>query len=239
MKDTPDANKKEVESMFDSIAKHYDFLNRLLSFGADIYWRRKAIRIISEYLKPTYILDVACGTGDFSIEAAKLNPVKITGIDISEKMLDTGRDKISNKGLTHKIELLRGDSEKLPFDDKQFDLVMCAFGVRNFSDRMKGLKEMSRVLKDGGMVVILEFTKPAGKIFGKIYELYFFRILPLVGKMISGDPSAYKYLPESVYNFPPEEDFVRMMNEAGFSDIHYTSFTRGIVTFYRGLKIEQ
>jgi len=98
---------------------------------------------------------------------------------------------------------------------------------------------MSRVLKNGGMVMILEFTKPAGKIFGKIYELYFFRILPLVGKMISGDPSAYKYLPESVYNFPPEEDFVRMMNEAGFSDIHYTSFTRGIVTFYRGLKIEQ
>jgi len=230
-------NKKEVESLFDSIAGHYDFLNRLLSFGADIYWRRKAIRTVKESLKTSHILDVACGTGDLAIEAAKLNPEKITGIDISEKMLETAKKKITRKRLSHKIELLRGDSENLPFGNNQFDLVMCAFGVRNFNDRMKSLKEMSRVLRNEGMVLILEFSKPDRKIFGKIFEVYFFRILPYVGKLISGSPYAYRYLPESVYDFPSKEEFSGMMKEADFTGVRSVSFTGGIVTIYRGFKM--
>jgi len=222
--------------MFDSIAGHYDFLNRLLSFGADIYWRRKAIRIIKRFLRPSHILDVACGTGDLAIEASKLDPEKITGIDISEKMLETGRKKINSKGLSHKIELLRGDSENLPFGDNQFDLVMCAFGVRNFSDRMKSLKEMSRVLRNDGVVMILEFSKPEGKIFAKIFEIYFFRILPFLGRLISGSSYAYRYLPESVYAFPSKEEFSGIMNEAGFTDVRTSLFTGGIVAFYLGFK---
>ena len=159
----PNEDKRAaVESMFDSIAWRYDFLNHFLSFNFDRLWRRRAIKIISKSYKSPYILDVATGTGDLAIAAMKLNPCKISGIDISSKMLEIGSEKIKKKGYSGKIDLICGDSEKIPFDDNIFDVAMVAFGVRNFSDPLKGLSEMSRVIRDGGMIMVLEFSKPSG-----------------------------------------------------------------------------
>lgn len=154
-------NKAAVESMFDSIAWRYDFLNHFLSFGIDRLWRRRVIKIISRSYKNPYILDVATGTGDLAIASMKLNPSKIAGIDISLKMLEIGEEKIRKKGFSGKIELMPGDSENIPFDDNVFDVAMVAFGVRNFSDPMKGLSEMKRVIRNRGMIVVLEFSKPS------------------------------------------------------------------------------
>ncbi|MGQ9620449.1 MAG: bifunctional demethylmenaquinone methyltransferase/2-methoxy-6-polyprenyl-1,4-benzoquinol methylase UbiE [Bacteroidales bacterium] len=235
----PEKEKKiDVELMFNSIARRYDFLNHFLSFGYDRYWRRKAIKIVAETLTPSFVLDVATGTGDLAVEAVKLNPVKITGIDISEKMLALGRKKIQKKGLSGKIELISGNSENLPFDDNSFDLVMTAFGIRNFNDILKGLREMTRVLNGKGMLMILEFSIPVSKLFRRLFGFYFFRILPLAGRLLSGHLSAYRYLPESVESFPDREKFARLMLEAGLKDVTYDTFTGGIVTIYRGLKVK-
>jgi demethylmenaquinone methyltransferase / 2-methoxy-6-polyprenyl-1,4-benzoquinol methylase len=228
--------KVMVESMFDSIAWRYDFLNHFLSFGIDRIWRRRAIRIISRNYRNPGILDVATGTADLAITAMRLNPVKITGIDISQNMLEIGREKIRAKGFSEKIELLQGDSENIPFGDNNFDVAMVAFGVRNFADPLKGLTEMQRVTRNGGMILVLEFSKPSGLLFRTVYNFYFRKILPFVGKIFSKDKSAYSYLPDSVFKFPDNEKFLMLLSEAGFSDTRQLKLTGGVASIYTGLK---
>ena len=225
-----------VESMFDSIAWRYDFLNHFLSFGTDRLWRKKAIRIIGKTITPSHILDVATGTGDLAVAAMKLNPSKITGIDISENMLAIGREKIERKGLSGKIGLMKGDSENILFPDSHFDVVMVAFGVRNFSDPLAGLKEMQRVLRPGGLVMVLEFSKPSSFPFRQIYNFYFLNILPLFGRIFSKDKSAYSYLPESVMKFPDNERFLALLSEAGFTNAVQKKLSGGIASIYTGIK---
>jgi demethylmenaquinone methyltransferase / 2-methoxy-6-polyprenyl-1,4-benzoquinol methylase len=228
--------KRAVATMFNDIAHSYDFLNHFLSFGTDRSWRRKAIRVISRgYLRPL-ILDVATGTGDLSIAAIKADPQHITGIDISPKMLEIGKEKILRKGLSERIELLEGDSENIPFGDDTFDVAMVAFGIRNFSDPLKGLTEMKRVVKKGGMVLVLEFSKPIQFPFRQLYNFYFLRILPLIGRIFSGSKGAYTYLPESVMRFPDNEKFLAMMTQAGLSSVKQDKLTMGIASIYTGLK---
>jgi demethylmenaquinone methyltransferase/2-methoxy-6-polyprenyl-1,4-benzoquinol methylase len=235
--DISEEKKIKVESMFDSIAWRYDFLNHFLSFGIDHLWRRRAIRIISRHCKNPEILDVATGTGDLAIAAMKINPVKITGIDISRNMLEIGNEKILKKGLSGKIVLIQGDSENMPLGDDLFDVAMVAFGVRNFSDPLKGLSEMNRVLHNGGMILVLEFSKPAGFLFRSVYDFYFRNILPFVGKLFSKDKSAYSYLPDSVYKFPDNEEFLGLLGKAGFSDARQLKLTGGVASIYTGFKI--
>jgi len=225
-----------IGSMFDSIAHRYDFLNHFLSLGIDRYWRRKAVNLISVTHRNCDILDVATGTGDMAIAAMKLDPVHITGIDISPKMLERGRQKINKKGLSEKIDLLSGYSENMPFDDNRFDVAMVAFGVRNFSDPVKGLVEMYRVLGRGGLIMVLEFSKPDKFPLEQFYGFYFLRILPLIGRIFSGDRKAYNYLPESVNKFPDREQFLELLSNAGFSCLKYKRLTGGIVSVYTGLK---
>jgi demethylmenaquinone methyltransferase / 2-methoxy-6-polyprenyl-1,4-benzoquinol methylase len=225
-----------VESMFDSIAWRYDFLNHFLSFGTDRLWRRKAVRIIGNNIKPDTILDVATGTGDLALAALKLNPSKITGIDISEKMLEIGRAKIERKGLRGKIELLKGDSENIQFPDNHFDAAMVAFGVRNFSDPLAGLKQILRVIKPGGLLMVLEFSKPASFPFRQIYNFYFLNILPFFGRIFSKDKDAYRYLPESVMKFPDNERFLSLLSDAGFTSPWQKKLSGGIASIYTGIK---
>lgn len=228
--------KVMVESMFDSIAWRYDFLNHFLSFGIDRMWRKRAIRIIARSYQNPYILDVATGTGDLALAAMMINSAKVTGIDISHNMLEIGREKILKKGFSGKIELMAGDSENIPFADDLFDVAMVAFGVRNFSDPLKGLREMNRVINDNGMILVLEFSKPSGFLFRTIYNFYFRKILPSVGKLFSKDKSAYSYLPDSVYKFPDNEKFLQLMAEAGFHDTLQIKLTGGVASIYTGLK---
>jgi demethylmenaquinone methyltransferase / 2-methoxy-6-polyprenyl-1,4-benzoquinol methylase len=229
--------KAMVESMFDSIAWRYDFLNHFLSFGIDRLWRKRAIRIISKkYWKPL-ILDVATGTGDLAIAALKISPVKVTGIDISRKMLDIGEEKIRRRGLSDRIELIQGDSENIPFDNDLFDVAMVAFGVRNFADPLKGLMEMKRVIRNGGMIMVLEFSKPSGFPFRPVYNFYFRNILPFVGKLFSKDKAAYSYLPDSVFKFPDNEEFLKLLVEAGYSETKQVKLTGGVASIYTGIKV--
>ena len=225
-----------VESMFDSIAWRYDFLNHFLSFGTDRFWRRRAVLIISRHYQNPEILDVATGTGDLAISAMMINPSKITGIDISQNMLEIGKEKIRKKGFSQKIELIGGDSENIPFGDDNFDVTMVAFGVRNFADPLKGLMEMRRVLRDNGMILVLEFSKPSGFLFRKIYYFYFTNILPFVGKLFSKDRAAYSYLPDSVYKFQDNEAFLQLLADAGFVGTRQVKLTGGIASIYTGLK---
>jgi demethylmenaquinone methyltransferase/2-methoxy-6-polyprenyl-1,4-benzoquinol methylase len=231
-----EGKKAKVESMFDSIAWRYDFLNHFLSFSIDRLWRRRAIRIISKTHKRAEILDVATGTGDLAIAAMRLDPIKIIGIDISRNMLEIGRIKIAKKGLADKIELLQADSENIPFGDSLFDVAMVAFGVRNFSDPLKGLSEMKRVLRNNGMILVLEFSKPSGFLFRTVYNFYFRHILPFFGKLFSKDKSAYNYLPDSVMKFPDNEKFIKLLSEAGFSGIRQVKLTGGVASIYTGIK---
>ena len=225
-----------VESMFDSIAWRYDFLNHFLSFGIDRLWRRRVIRIISRHYQNPEILDVATGTGDLAITAMTINPLKITGIDISLNMLEIGKEKVRKKGFSGKIELIRGDSENIPFGDNSFDVSMVAFGVRNFTDPLKGLIEMRRVIRSTGMILVLEFSKPSGFLFRRIYNFYFRNILPFVGRLFSKDKAAYSYLPDSVNKFPDNEAFLKLLTDAGFSDTSQTKLTGGVASIYTGLK---
>jgi demethylmenaquinone methyltransferase / 2-methoxy-6-polyprenyl-1,4-benzoquinol methylase len=231
-----DEKRKSVESMFDSIAWRYDFLNHFLSFGIDRSWRRKAIRTIGRSIRAEYILDVATGTGDLAIASMELNPVKVTGIDISEKMLEIGRTKIEKTGLAERIELFRGESEKIMFRDNSFDAAMVAFGVRNFSDPLAGLGEMHRVIKSGGMIMVLEFSKPVSFPFRQIYNFYFKNILPFFGRIFSKDRTAYRYLPDSVMKFPDNEDFLELLSKAGFSGTFQRKLSGGIASIYTGRK---
>jgi len=233
---TKDIGKRElVEAMFDSIAYRYDFLNHLLSLGIDRYWRKVAIKMFSGR-KIDNLLDIATGTGDFAIEATKIKDAKIIGIDISEKMLLIGREKVQKKGLANRIELKYGDSEDLKFESNYFDAITVAFGVRNFDDFQRGLLEMHRVLKTNGLVVIIEFSKPTGFPFKQVYNFYFKNILPIIGKIISKDKSAYIYLPESVKNFPDGQDFIQILSEAGFNNCKIKSLTFGVASIYSGEK---
>jgi demethylmenaquinone methyltransferase / 2-methoxy-6-polyprenyl-1,4-benzoquinol methylase len=237
LQDIQENKKASVESMFNSIAWRYDFLNHLLSLGIDRLWRKRAIRIISKHFKNPNILDVATGTGDLAITAMKLNPVKITGIDISAKMLEIGREKIKKRGYAWKIELLQADSENIPFGNDEFDVAMVAFGVRNFSDPLKGLSEMKRVIRNEGMIVVLEFSKPSRFPFHLLYNFYFRNILPFFGKLFSNDKAAYSYLPDSVFRFPDNEEFLKLLVQAGFSNTRQVRLTGGVASIYTGIKL--
>lgn len=214
-KEKDSSKKEQVAEMFDNISHRYDFLNHFLSLGIDKLWRKKAVKILSE-IQPKVILDVATGTGDFAIESLSLKPIKVIGIDISQGMLDKGIVKIKKNGQEDIIELKYGDSENIPFEDNYFDAITVAFGVRNFEDLEKGLLEMKRVLKKGGMVVILEFSKPKGFPIKQFYNFYFHNVLPGIGKIVSKDASAYTYLPESVEAFPEGKDFEAILKKVGF-----------------------
>ena len=230
-----ESKKEQVAEMFNNISKRYDLLNHILSFGIDILWRRKAIKLLQE-VNPDNVLDVATGTGDFAIEALRLNPTQITGIDISQGMLDMGTIKMQAKGLDGKINLLLGDSEDLPFDDNSFDAITVGFGVRNFENLEKGITEMHRVLSKKGKVAILEFSKPRKFPIKQFYNFYFLNVLPAIGKLISKDPRAYTYLPESVNAFPDGKDFVAIMQKCGYTDVKQISLSYGIASIYVGKK---
>jgi len=230
-----DSKKQQVEAMFNSIAPKYDFLNRFLSLGIDKGWRKKAIQSIGD-INPKYILDVATGTADLAIAALKLNPIKVIGIDISALMLKVGEDKIAQQKLTDKIELIKGDSEQLPFADETFDAITVAFGVRNFENLQKGLNEMQRVLKTGGKIAVLEFSKPKSFPFKQLYNFYFKNILPTWGGFISNNKDAYTYLPESVQHFPEGKQFVAFLHQAGFKEAKVQLLTFGICSLYIALK---
>jgi len=221
--------------MFDNISPRYDFLNHFLSFGIDILWRKKAIKLLRKE-KPQMILDVATGTGDFAIEARSLKPQQIIGVDISAGMIGIGKEKIKKLKLGHLIELQLGDSEKLNFEDNTFDAVTVSFGVRNFEDLGKGLADINRVLKVGGTAVILEFSKPRRFPVKQLYNFYFKYILPLLGKLISKDNSAYTYLPESVQAFPDGEKFIQVFQKAGFKETRWIPLSFGISSIYIGKK---
>lgn len=238
IKEIQSAQKKsEIIKMFDSIAFRYDFLNHFLSFGVDKSWRRKAIRTIAEINPhPDRILDVATGTADLAIAAMKMNPGHITGIDISEKMLEAGREKIKKLSLQEKLTLIKCDSQNLEFNDNTFDVAMVGFGVRNFTDPLKGLSEIQRVLKKGGLIMILEFSKPSYSPFKQFYYFYFLKILPVIGKLFSKSNYAYRYLPESVMQFPNNEQFIDLIEKAGFKSVKQKKLTGGVVSIYTGQK---
>jgi demethylmenaquinone methyltransferase/2-methoxy-6-polyprenyl-1,4-benzoquinol methylase len=227
--------KEQVARMFDNISGHYDFLNHFLSLGIDIAWRRKAIRQLRT-VNPKWILDVATGTGDFAVEALKLRPEKIIGVDISEGMLEVGRKKMKDRGYDPVIELRSGDSENLPFEENKFDAVIVAFGVRNFENLGKGLSEMFRVLRPGGKVVVLEFSTPTVFPLKHLYRFYFYLVLPKIGRWISRDKAAYTYLPESVQAFPDGKNFMNILSHLGFKQTTCTPLTFGISSLYTGIK---
>lgn len=234
-KKNSNTKKEQVAEMFDNISSRYDFLNHFLSLGIDIIWRRKAIKLLKND-HPKKILDIATGTGDFAIEALKLNPEKVIGVDISDGMLEIGRKKMKQKGFDRKIELLNGDSEDLPFENNTFDAAIVAFGVRNFENLESGLKEINRVLKGGAKLVVLEFSQPKYFPFKQIYNFYFKYILPKIGNSIAGDSAAYTYLPESVQAFPYGNDFLEVLRNTGFKDVKCKPQTFGISSIYVGTK---
>ncbi len=230
------AKKNQVAEMFNSIASRYDFLNRFLSAGIDKGWRRKAIQELKS-VQPKLILDVATGTGDVAVLASKiLHPKKIIGIDISDGMLEIGRKKIARLNLSHTIELLHGDSETINFNTDSFDAVIVAFGVRNFEHLEKGLSEMLKVLKPGGKISILEFSKPKAYFFKGIYNLYMKIITPVFGKMLAKNKQAYEYLNNSVQAFPDREAFVEIMKKTGFKNTYFKPLSLGICCIYCGSK---
>ncbi len=234
-KDQKVGKKEQVATMFDNISKRYDLLNHVLSLGIDIRWRKRAIKMLKPEA-PKLILDIATGTGDFAIEALSLNPDKIIGVDISKGMLEVGKKKMEKLGLTDKIALKLGDSEKLLFEDNKFDAIIVSFGVRNFENLEKGLEEMLRVLKPSGIAVIVEFSKPRSFPFKQIYNFYFKAILPVIGKVVSKDNSAYTYLPESVKNFPDGQNFLDILDKLGYKNTKCKTLTFGISSIYTGKK---
>jgi demethylmenaquinone methyltransferase / 2-methoxy-6-polyprenyl-1,4-benzoquinol methylase len=224
-----------VRALFDSIAHRYDLLNHLLSAGMDFYWRRRAVRALAES-EPQRILDVATGTGDLSIAAVRLGPQEIVGVDVATHMLARAQQKIRKKGLEGTIRLTEGAAEHLPFDDNAFDAAMVAFGARNFADLGSGLREMVRVIRKGGRVVVLEFSHPHVFPFRQLYFFYFKNILPLLGRLISGSREAYTYLPDTVMQFPEGEAFLQLFRNAGLEPVMQTRLTCGIASLYVGTK---
>ncbi len=235
-KDSSLSKKEQVADMFNSIAFRYDFLNRFLSAGIDITWRKKAIRQLTA-LQPQTVLDVATGTADVALMTYDLlHPKKIIGIDISEGMLDLGRKKITARNLDNTIQLFTGDSENIGFQADTFDAITVAFGVRNFQNLSKGLEEMRRVLKPGGKLVVLEFSKPKNVLFKGVYNIYMNNIAPGFGKMVAKNKDAYQYLNDSVQAFPEGDSFLGIMKEAGFNQTYLQKLTLGICTIYCGTK---
>ncbi len=230
-----DSKKVEVATMFNKIAKTYDFLNHFLSLGIDIIWRKKAIACLKND-QPKLILDVATGTGDFAFEALSLNPDKIIGVDISEGMLAIAKEKIIKRKESHRFEVRLGDSEKLLFEDNTFDAVTVSFGVRNFENLDKGIADIFRVLKPGGKAVILEFSNPKSFPVKQFYHFYSFQLLPLFGKLFSKDARAYSYLPESVKAFPDGQQFLDVLNRSGFAESKAKELGFGICSIYTGVK---
>lgn len=230
------SKKTQVSAMFNRIAPYYDLLNRLLSLGIDRTWRKRAISLL-EGSRPKVILDVATGTADVALETARrLSPDSIIGVDIATDMLDIGRQKIRRRKLEQIIRLQEADSENLPFQDNTFDAVTVAFGVRNFEHLERGLQEMRRVLKPGGQVVIIEFSRPRLFPFKQLFQFYFKNILPFIGRITSKDPRAYRYLYESVQAFPDGQAFLEVMRLAGYKQYRCLPLTLGICSVYTGFK---
>ncbi len=227
--------KAYVRSLFDSIAYRYDLLNHLLSGGIDLYWRRSAIQHLSS-LQPKKILDVATGTADFALATLRLHPEEVIGVDISEAMLAIGRKKIASKNIQTRITLETGEAEKLRFENDTFDAAIVAFGARNFEHLELGLSEMKRVLRNGGKLVVLEFSKPKHFPFKQFYFFYFKHILPVIGKLLSKNNEAYQYLPDTVMKFPEGDEFLRILQNIGFTHVQHESLTFGIATIYTGIK---
>lgn len=231
-----ESKKQQVARMFDEIAGKYDFLNRFLSAGIDVTWRKKMLRTLKP-LQPKIMLDVATGTGDVAIMAeAMLKPEKIIGIDISDGMLELGRDKLRTRQLTDVITLQNGDSEAINFPDNSFDAVTVAFGVRNFENLEKGLQEILRVLKPGGMLCVLEFSKPTLPGIEQLYNLYLGIVAPEIAKVVSKNKDAYKYLNNSVRAFPEGKAFTAIMNLSGYKETTCRKLSLGICSLYTGRK---
>ena len=228
--------KEQVADMFNNISGTYDFLNHFLSLGIDVLWRKKAIKELKS-INPRLILDVATGTGDFAFESIKiLKPEKIVGVDISEGMLEVARRKIQERNLGHVFSVKIGDSEKLQFEDDHFDAITVAYGVRNYENLEKGLADMFRVLKPGGKIVILEFSKPQVFPVKQAYSFYFKQVTPFFGRLFSKDARAYTYLPESVAAFPDGAAFTELMGKVGFKQTKAITLTFGISSIYTGIK---
>ena len=230
-KNSTDSKKNQVATMFNNIAKKYDFLNHFLSMGIDKLWRNKVVSILKKH-QPKIILDVATGTGDLAITALKLKPKKITGIDISTGMLEIGKQKIKKRDVEDIIELLEGDSENIQFPNHSFDAAIVAFGVRNFENLQKGLSEIHRVLKPGSVFIVLEFSKPNKFPIKQVYNMYFTNILPFIGKLFSKDNSAYTYLPQSVNAFPEGTAFLEKLKDVGFHNVKENRLSFGIASIY-------
>ena len=230
-KESTAEKKTQVAEMFDNISPKYDLLNRVLSMGIDILWRKKSVKILKKY-NPKTILDVATGTGDFAIELSNMHPEKIIGVDISKGMLDVGVKKIEKKKLSKLISLELGDAENMRFSNAEFDAITVAFGVRNFQHLELGLKEFHRVLNDKGVAIILEFSQPEKFPIKQVYNFYFTKILPFFGRMVSKDSRAYTYLPESVNQFPYGEKFINILKDCGFSNVREKRLSFGIATIY-------
>ena len=231
-------DKIRIKIMFDAISADYDRLNHLLSLGSDRIWRRRALREILDPDAPQRILDVACGTGDFSLEMARrMHPgSRLTGLDLSPGMLAVMRGKLEKKGLQDRIETVEGSCERLPWGDATFDRVTIAFGIRNFEDRSAALAEILRVLRPGGKLVILELSVPSIPVIRTFYLFYFRHILPRIGGIISGDRRAYEYLPASVLAFPAPAEWMAFMQECGYGEIRHRAFTLGVCRMYTGTK---
>ena len=232
----PDTNK--IQSLFDSIAGDYDRLNHLLSLGIDKTWRRRALKRITDGDDEKRILDIACGTGDFSIEIAKHSSpeTSVTGLDLSEGMLKVLKQKVHKAGLEDRIAAEQGNSERMRFDDGTFDRVTIAFGIRNFENREAALLEILRVLRPGASLVILELSVPSNPVLRWLYKLYFVHLMPLVGGLVSGDVKAYRYLPASVLAFPPKDEWMATMRACGYAEVSHKAFTFGICRMYAGVK---
>jgi len=228
-----EGKKPHIERMFNSIAPRYDVLNRMLSGGVDQQWRRVVMKEVLDS-QPQRLLDVATGTADLALMAAHKGVPQVIGVDIADQMLDVGRRKVSKADLDGRVELLNGDAEKLPFSDKQFDVATVAFGVRNFEDLAAGLHQIHRVLRPGGKLIVLEFSRPRVFPVKQLYAFYNRFILPAVGKLVSGDSGAYTYLPESIAVFPEGDEFLNWMDEAGFTQRKARRLTFGIASVYVG-----
>ena len=230
------AKTEQVRQMFDSIAPAYDFMNRAMTMGIDIWWRRLAVKRLRGF-RPKHILDVATGTGDFAIQLNEsLHPEYITGIDLSQGMLDEACRKVKVRGLDNAITFEQGDCMALPMQDGVFDAVTVAFGVRNFEHLQQGYQEMARVLKPGGMLCVLELSTPTNPIIRWFYDIYTLHIIPWLGSLKSGDKSAYRYLPQSIAAVPQGNDMLRLMQAAGLQKATFKRLTLGVCTIYTAVK---
>ena len=228
----------QVRSMFDNIAPAYDFMNRAMTMGIDRWWRRLAVKRVKRH-GAGYILDVATGTGDLAIQLARaVDPISITGVDLSENMLERGRRKVSEADLGDVIKFYAADCLQLPLPDESYDVVTVAYGVRNFENLEAGYAEMFRVTRRGGMLCVLELSVPTNRLVRKLYDIYALHVIPFIGKLISHDSRAYAYLPESIAAVPQGERMLDIMRRVGFADCRYKSLTLGVCTIYTAIRAD-